>query len=130
MGTSYTFNKFEKLSHKASIDYIFQKKGKSIYKSPVLLAYYKTDLETPFPCQLMVSVGKRKFKKAVDRNRIKRQITDVYRRHKHRIYNAVGPEEKYAIGILFLGNRHPKQVDLEKKLILCFDEFIKLLPQD
>jgi ribonuclease P protein component len=129
MGTSHTFHKLEKLSHKASIDSIFQKKGKSIYKSPILFAYYKTDLETPFPCQLMVSVGKRKFKKAVDRNRIKRQITDVYRRHKYRMYEAVGPENKYAIGILFLGKRHPEQADLEKKLILCIDEFIKLLSQ-
>jgi ribonuclease P protein component len=130
MGTSYTLHKLEKLSHKASIDSIFQKKGKSIYKSPVLMAYYKTDLETPFPCQLMVSVGKRKFKRAVDRNIIKRQITDVYRRHKHRIYDAIGASDKYAIGILFLGKRLPEQPDLEKKLILCFDDFIKMLSQD
>ncbi len=130
MGISHTFHKLEKLSHKASIDSIFQKKGKSIYRSPVLLAYYKTDLETPYPCQLMVSVGKRKFKKAVDRNRIKRQITDIYRRHKHRIYAAVGTDDKYAIGILFLGKTHPSHEDLEKKIISCFDEFIKLLSHD
>jgi ribonuclease P protein component len=127
MGISHTFHKEEKLSHKASIDAIFQKKGNSIFRSPILLAYYKTDLITPFPCQLLVSVGKKKFKRAVDRNRIKRQITDLYRLNKHSIYTAVPEGEKYAIGILFLGKKMPKQEDLEKKLNSCFNELITLL---
>ncbi|MDA0778374.1 MAG: ribonuclease P protein component [Bacteroidetes bacterium] len=66
----------KKLCHKATIDAIFKKKGESVFKSPILLAYYKTELITPFKCQVMISVGKRKFKKAVDRHRIKRQISE------------------------------------------------------
>lgn len=129
MGVSHTFHKQEKLSHKASIDAIFQKKGKSIFRVPVLLAYYKTDLLTPFPCQVFVSVGKRKFKHAVDRNRIKRQITDIYRRHKHKLYEAIPVDSKYAIGILYLGKQHPNPQDLEQKIIYCIDNFIKHLPK-
>lgn len=129
MGLLNTFHKLEKLSHKASIDAIFQKKGKSIFKVPVLLAYYKTDLITPFPCQVFVSVGKRKFKRAVDRNRIKRQITDIYRRNKHKLYDAIPENEQYAIGILYLGKKHPDPQDLELKIIACINDFIKLLPE-
>lgn len=125
MGNLNTLHKLEKLSHKASIDAIFQKKGKSIFKPPILLAYLDTDLITPFPCQLMVSVGKRKFKNATDRNRIKRQITDIYRREKHRIYESITDDKKFAIGILFLGKEKPSYESLHKNLNLAIDEFVK-----
>lgn len=124
-GSSYTFHKLEKLSHKATIDAIFQKKGKSIFKKPILLVYLKTDLHTTFPCQFMVSVGKRKFKKAVDRNRIRRQISDIYRIQKQRLYDVIPSEDKYAIGILYLDNTMPSHQLLEKNITLAIDEFIK-----
>ena len=124
-GTSHTFHKLEKLSHKASIDAIFQKKGKSIFKPPILLAYFETELITPFPCQLLVSVSKRKFKRATDRNRIKRQITDIYRLQKHKIYAAIPENKKYAFGVLFLNNQMPEHSTLQNNLTLAIDEFIK-----
>jgi ribonuclease P protein component len=125
MGTLNTFHKLEKLTHKASIDAIFQKKGQSIFKPPILLAFLKTELHTPYPCQVFVSVGKRKFKKAVDRNRIKRQITDVYRLNKNRIYEVILDDSKYAIGILFLGKVLPPSSEIEKNVTLAINEFIK-----
>jgi ribonuclease P protein component len=125
MGTSNTFHKLEKLTHKASIDAIFQKKGQSIFKPPILLAFLKTELHTPYSCQVFVSVGKRKFKKAVDRNRIKRQITDVYRLNKNRIYEVITDDSKYAVGILFLGKAQPTSSEIEKNVTLAIDEFIK-----
>ena len=125
MGNVHTLQKLEKLSHKATIDAIFQKKGNSIFKTPVLLAYYKTDLRTSFPCQLFVSVGKRKFKHAVDRNRIKRQLTDIYRLQKHRMYEVIPQGTTYAIGILFLGKTMPTHSELEKHLIAAIDELIE-----
>ena len=128
MGNSHTLCKQEKLSHKASIDAIFQKKGKSVFRPPVLVAHYKTDLRTSQPCQLLVSVGKRKFKKAVIRNKIKRQILDIYRRNKHILYDAIPPGEKYAIGILFLGKTLPKFDDLERKIVTCLEETAANIP--
>ncbi len=125
MGTTNTFQKAEKLAHKATIDAIFQKKGESIFKPPLLLAYYKTELHTTFPCQVMISVGKRKFKRAVDRNRIKRQISEVYRVQKYRIYEAITESTQYAIGILYLSDRHTDTTEIEKSLNAAVDEFIK-----
>ena len=125
MGSLHTFHKLEKLSHKSSIDAIFQKKGKSIFKPPILFVYFKTDLRTPYPCQIMVSVGKRKFKSAVHRNQIKRQITDIYRLQKHLIYEVIPEDTKYALGILYLDNKMPSHSILEQNLTLAIDEFIK-----
>jgi ribonuclease P protein component len=125
MGTTNSFHKLEKLSHKASIDAIFQKKGQSIFKPPILLAYLKTELHSPYSCQVMISVGKRKFKNATDRNRIKRQIADAYRKQKHRIYDVITDDSQFALGILFLGKTHPTYEEVENKLTLAIDEFIK-----
>lgn len=125
MGSVHTLHKLEKLSHKATIDAIFQKKGKSIFKGPILFVYYKTDLYTPYPCQLMVSVGKRKFKRAVDRNSIKRRITEVYRLRKLSMYNSIGQDSKYAIGILFLGKKMPTYQEIELHTEAAIDDFIK-----
>ena len=125
MGVSYTFHKLEKLSHKATIDAIFQKKGISIFKPPILLVYLQTELHTPFSCQVMVSVGKRKFKRATDRNRIKRQIHEIYRVQKHRIYDAISGDTQYALGILYLAKEHNSSEDISKQLTAAIDEFIK-----
>lgn len=125
MGNTHSFHKLEKLSHKATIDAIFQKKGKSIFKPPILLAYFKTDLQTPYPCQLLVSVGKRKFKSAVERNQIKRQITDIYRVQKRRLYEVIPKDTKYAVGILYLDKKKPSHALLQQNITLAIDEFIK-----
>ena len=125
MGTSNTFHKKEKLSHKETIDSIFNKKGESIFHPPILFVYLEKELKTPDPCQFFVSVGKRKFKKAVDRNRIKRQITNVLRLQKQRIYQSIKNDVQYAIGVIYLGKEMPDYQILEKKLTLSIDEFIK-----
>jgi len=125
MGTSNTFHKQEKLSQKETIDSIFQKNGESIFQPPLLFVYLKKELKTPYSCQLLVSVGKRKFKKASDRNRIKRQITDIYRLQKQRIYQVIKDDTQYAIGVIYLGKELPEYQILEKKLTLSIDEFIK-----
>ncbi|PCJ66761.1 MAG: ribonuclease P protein component [Bacteroidetes bacterium] len=125
MGISHSFHKLEKLSHKATIDAIFQKKGESIFKPPILFVYLKTELRTPFSCQIMISVGKRKFKRATDRNHIKRQISESYRLQKHRIYDAIAGKNQYALGILYLANKHVSSEEIDKRLTLAIDEFIK-----
>lgn len=127
MGSDFTFQKAEKLSHKVTIDSIFQKKGTSIFKPPILFVYLKTDLRTPFPCQVLFSVGKRKFKSAVKRNAIKRQIREAYRLNKHRLYAVIQAEDKYAIGILYLNDTQVTYEVIDKQLNLAIDEFVKRL---
>ncbi len=125
MGGLYTFHKSEILSHKKTIDAIFLKKGKSIFKPPLLFIFLETELNTSFPCQVLFSVSKRKFKKAVDRNEIKRQLREIYRLNKHKIYKAVPNDKKYALSILYLNKEKCEYSIIEKNLNLAIDEFIK-----
>ena len=52
------------------------------------------------PVQVMISVSKRHFKRAVKRNRVKRQIREAYRHNKQRLTEKI-PEDK-ALAIAFI----------------------------
>lgn len=80
---SFTFPKNEKLKGKTDIDRLFQK-GKWVVSHPIKLIYLKNDNITDF--KLGVSVSKRFFKKAHDRNRIKRLLREYYRLNKSRFH--------------------------------------------
>ena len=125
MGDSATFHKLEKLSQKKIIDLIFQRRGQSILKNPILFIYLPVQLATPFPAQVMFSVSKRKFKRAVDRNKVKRLLREAYRTQKHRIYAGIGESKQYALSILYLEDKIPPFQVIEKQLNLAIDEFIE-----
>ncbi len=127
MGISATFHKLEKLSNQKTIDAIFLKKGESIFSNSLLFIYMKADLETPFPCQAMFSASKRKFKKAPDRNRVKRLLRESYRLNKHRIYDAIDTKQKYALCVMYLNQEIHSFEKINKDLNLAIDEFIKRL---
>lgn len=85
-----TFSKKERLSSIKDIETLF-KKGKSLFVFPLKVVFIpknlgdtKEEIEVKIipPTRLLISVSKRNFKKAVDRNRIKRQIREGYRLQK------------------------------------------------
>ncbi len=81
----YTFHKKEKLNNHSLIRKLFNE-GESIYVHPFKIYYLVSELETTFPAQVLISVPKRYFKKAVDRNRIKRLFREGFRLNKESLY--------------------------------------------
>lgn len=90
-----------KLKSKKQIETLF-KMGSKIKGYPLLMVYYPTSLEVPF--QFSCSVSKRFFKKAVDRNRIKRLIRENFRKKKY-IFDNDG--NSYLIMFLYVGKEMP-----------------------
>ncbi len=83
-GQSFRFPKWEKLVGKKNIEELF-KNGSSFYLHPLLLKYrVETDPDIHFH-RVLFSVPKKKFKRAVDRNLLKRRLREVYRHHKFEI---------------------------------------------
>ena len=92
----FTLPKEERIcSHKA-LEELFGGNNKSILAYPIRAVFQKTE-ETGI--RIMVSVSKRFFKRAVKRNRIKRQIREAYRLNKHMLTPANG-----GVNIAFLWN--------------------------
>ncbi len=79
---NYKFPKSEKLRLKKDLERLFRE-GNKIFRYPVTLVYYPIEGSGKNLCA--VSVPRKKFKKAVDRNRIKRQMREAYRLNKHKI---------------------------------------------
>ncbi len=80
MKSSYSFGKDERLSRKRDIQELFQK-GSSFYLYPFRILWLAHTESTN--SQVLISVSSRHFKKAVDRNLLKRRIREGYRLNKH-----------------------------------------------
>jgi len=76
----HTLGKNERLKSRKKIDEVFAK-GKSKHFYPIRTVYLRDTEETAFPIQFTVSVPKRMYKTAVDRNLLKRRIREAYRKN-------------------------------------------------
>mgnify|MGYP002623883370 CR=1 FL=1 len=66
-----------------------------------------------YPAQLLLSVPKRRFRHAVDRNRVKRQLRECFRRHKQVLYDAVPPDRQVLLALVWLADSHRRTEQIE-----------------
>ena len=83
----FTLPKEERLCSRKALEELFEGSNKSIMAYPIRVVFQQTE-ETG--TRIMVSVSKRFFKRAVKRNRIKRQLREAYRLNKHLLKPANG----------------------------------------
>ncbi|MCK4992675.1 MAG: ribonuclease P protein component [Bacteroidales bacterium] len=91
MVKEFSLSKNERLSSRKSISSLFET-GRSIY-APPLRIIYKLEAEDPHALAMAVSVPKRLFKRAVDRNLLKRRIREAYRLNKSDLYKTLEQKE-------------------------------------
>lgn len=97
----FSFGKDERLCSKKVIDKLFLE-GKSVFVYPVKIVYLETKLNTKYNVQAGFTVGKRNFKRAVQRNLIKRRMREAYRLNKQKFYAELG-EKQVAVFFIFTG---------------------------
>ena len=118
MGQSkYGFSKKERLSGKKKIEELFRK-GSSFYLSDFQVRYLPVSEESPH--QVLISVPKRNFKNAVDRNLIKRRIRESYRLNKEIIYHD-SLSKSYYIAFIYLSKQILTFNDIQAQLIKCLE---------
>lgn len=103
-----SFGRKEKLKSKKLIESLFQQ-GKSVKNFPLRLIYMPLEKEQEVQFQTGVSVPKRIVKTAVQRNRIKRLIREVYRKNKYLVINTTGAS--YAFMIIYMT---PKEMSYDQ----------------
>ena len=116
-GRRHTFPKEEHLCRKKLIEQLFSKQGSSFGVYPLRLTWLPAPAHTTTPPQVLVSVSKRTFKRAVDRNRLKRLMREAYRLNKYRLLEAENGHPVALLGILYTGKEKSELPLLEKKLI-------------
>ncbi|TPN87829.1 ribonuclease P protein component [Aquimarina algicola] len=116
-----TFNKKEKLKSRKEIGNLFSE-GKAVSKYPIKLIYKKTTFEENVTIKAGVSVSKRNFKKAVDRNHIKRLMRESYRKNKYIVINTT---HQYTFMFLYLGKEIPEYTFMEHKFKALLQKFVE-----
>ncbi len=120
----YTFPKEEHLCRKKLIDELFGKQGSSFGVYPLRIVWLKSEGPTAAPPQVLISVSKRGFKRAVDRNRLKRLIREAYRLNKYRLLEHPGGHSVGVLGIIYTGKEKSALALVEKKLISAFHRLL------
>jgi ribonuclease P protein component len=82
LNSGQTLSKCERISAQKDIGYLFESSS-SCAAHPLLVVYKERKEASGVPCSILVSVSKKRIKKAVNRNRIKRLIREAYRLHKN-----------------------------------------------
>lgn len=118
----FTLRKAERLKSRKLIGKLY-KEGASVKAFPLRMVYVQTEHSSNSPIQMGVSVPKRNFKKAIDRNRIKRIMRESYRLQKHIVYNNIN--KPYVFMISYLAKDEWEYNNVEKKMEQLLTLFIK-----
>ena len=107
------------------------KEGHSFFSFPFRVIWMKSKSETPSPARVAFAVPKKNFKKAVDRNYIKRVCRESYRRNKASFYSALDSQHK-KIDVLFVF-LHKSPIELKEcddKIVLTLRKLINMKDGD
>ena len=117
----FSYPKNEKLKSNKTIDRLFSE-GKSVSKYPLRLVYVEnTDVNTTEKLILGVSVSKKYFKKAVDRNYFKRVLRECYRLNQNLLKENLG--KPYAMMFFYQTKEKLSYQEIEEKTIQLFQKF-------
>jgi ribonuclease P protein component len=116
----FTYPKKEKLKSKTTIDLLFSE-GNSVSKFPLRLVYVENKEENAELMKMGVSVSKKYFKKAVDRNYFKRVLRETYRLNKHILIDNL--EKPYAFMFFYQTKERLSYQEIEEKTIQLFQKF-------
>lgn len=122
-----TFGKKERLKSQKAIGNLFEK-GKHINVYPLKLVWQTLRKNEPnkYPAKVVLSVSKKKFKKAADRNRIKRLLKETYRVNKKELITTLNEKHlELHFFLVYLDNKLPEYQPLENKIKIALERLIK-----
>jgi ribonuclease P protein component len=119
---NFTYPKNERLKSKTTIGLLFSE-GKSVSKYPLRLVYRTETGKVDEKLKVGVSVSKKYFKKAVDRNYFKRVLRETYRLNKHLLWDNI--EEPYSIMLFYQSKDRLSYEEINTKMIQLFEKFLQ-----
>ena len=120
-------SKVERLKSRKQITLLFSK-NQNVFSYPFKYIYSTTVKTIDTPAKLLISVPKRSFKHAVDRNKIKRLIREAYRKNKTILYEPLQSNEtNILLGIIYVGKEIMTYTEIEKSMYKGLNKLRKKL---
>ncbi|PXY39986.1 ribonuclease P protein component [Flavobacterium cheongpyeongense] len=119
---NFTYPKQERLKSKTTIGLLFSE-GKSVSKYPLRLVYRQVEANSNEKTKIGVSVSKKYFKKAVDRNYYKRVLRETYRLNKHLLWDNM--QQPYSLMFFYQTKDKLSYEEINTKTAQLFEKFIQ-----
>lgn len=115
----FTLSKEERICSKKLINELFTGNGRSMTAFPLRVVFMKRTIVDDQPrAAMLVSVPKRYFKHAVDRNRVKRQVREAFRHNKSIItQNLTDDHDAVAMAFVWLTNEKYPSSEVENRMV-------------
>ena len=132
MTAAPTFSKRERIVSNLLIEALFEHGGSQSATAFPLRAVYQTmeRREGSAPVQILISVPKKRFKHAVDRNRVKRQVREAFRHHKQLLWDCLPDDEQLLLAFIWLSDSHCATQEVEKRLVGILQRIVGKLKND
>ena len=122
-----TFRKQERIVSDLLIETLFEKgDSQTLAAYPLRAVFLQTERQQGHaPIQILISVPKKRFKHAVDRNRVKRQVREAYRHHKQLISDIIPDDKELLIAFIWLSDSHCPSIEVEKRMVSLLQRIAK-----
>jgi ribonuclease P protein component len=126
----YTLGKEERLKSRKLIDLLF-KEGKSFSNFPFRIIWKYLPEENNNFLQAGFTVSNRNFKKAVDRNRIRRLMKESYRLQKNELqYHLESNSKRLGIFLIYVGKEIPTHPLVVEKIATILERLKKMVHEN
>jgi ribonuclease P protein component len=124
MAKQFTLKKDERLKRRKIIEQLFSE-GRAVTAFPIRVQYKMVDQLT-VPLQAGFSVSSRNFKRAVDRNRIKRLMREAYRLQKLPLQQALQTkQQQLALFLIYTGKELPVYALVKEKVEVVLTKLLQ-----
>ena len=119
----HTFKKSERLCSRILMDRLFQGDNRSVSAYPIRAVFLPVEPTAQQGVSVLISVPKKRFHDAVDRNRVKRQLREAYRKHKHAITSRMAERgEGLLIAFVYVSPQIESTDYIEKRMVRLLDK--------
>ena len=130
MSKPFSYSKKEKLKSRKLLEQIFSK-GRSINVFPLKVFYLQPGEKQDFYIKTGVGVSGRNFKKAVERNHIKRLLRETYRTEKTSLHEFLKEQDKQvAVFILYIDKTAPVYATIKEKMPIALKRLMNELNEN
>ena len=118
-----TFKKSERLCSRILMDRLFQGENRSVSAYPIRAIFLPVESSVQEGVSVLISVPKKRFHDAVDRNRVKRQIRESYRKHKHALIAQMNESGRgLLMAFVYVSDRKESTDYIEKRMVRLLEK--------